>query len=84
MPQGKVESRREDPPPLPRHPGDRDFPKTQASEVLIRSLDFTVEPGLSYRYRARIVVESPVHQGERRELFGPWSMPTAEVLVPAS
>ncbi len=69
---------------MPRHPGDGDFPRTEAPEVLVRSLDFTVEPGMAYRYRARIVAESPLLQGQRRELIGPWSVPTAEVLVPAS
>ena len=49
---------------------------------MVRSLDFTVEPGFHYRYRVRIVIDGSDGVGQRRELIGPWSEPTAEVAVP--
>ena len=68
------------------------FPKTDADTVMIRSLDFTVEPDKTYRFRVRIVVYNPNHNREdvtpgvdtkSVELFGPWSEPTDEVTMPA-
>jgi hypothetical protein len=51
-----------------------------AEELMVRSIDFTVQPGTSCRYRARVVVidGSP----RRQEIFGPWSEPTAAVAIP--
>ncbi len=69
-----------------------DFPKTEAEQVMVRGLDFTVQPGTTYRYRARIVVYNPNKDNESvaagvdnksEDLFGPRSEPTDEVSVPA-
>lgn len=71
---------------------ETDFPKSELDEVMIRSIDFTVEPDTTYRYRVRIVVVNPnlnhtnVNPGvdtEKEELLGPWSEPTDDVTVPA-
>ncbi len=60
--------------------------------LMIRSLDFTVDPDTTYRFRARVVVVNPnkdhtdVNPGvdtESQELVGPWSEPTDAVTVPA-
>ena len=77
----------------PAGPADEtDFPKSEADEVMIRSIDFTVEPDMTYRYRVRIVVVNPnryrtdVNPGvetEADELKGDWSEPTDDVSVPA-
>jgi RNA polymerase sigma factor (sigma-70 family) len=58
------------------------FPTTEAPEIMVRSLDFTVEPGSSYRYRVRIVIDGTDGVGQRREVMGPWSEPTAPVRIP--
>ncbi len=59
---------------------------------MIRSLDFTVEPNQTYRFRLRIVCLNPnkdhtdVNPGvdtESKELIGPWSATSDEVTVPA-
>ncbi len=47
---------------------------------MIRSIDFTVNPGVTYRYRARVVVDGPAPKHE--EILGPWSEPTEGVTVP--
>lgn len=82
----KLVSRGKKPPPDFQRLADRRnpfaFPTTEAPEILVRSLDFTVQPGLSYRYRVRIVVDSADRIGQRRELIGPWSDPTAPVIIP--
>jgi RNA polymerase sigma-70 factor (ECF subfamily) len=52
-------------------------------ELMIRSIDFTVTPNRSYRYRARVVLENPAGRGRHTELLCPWSRPTAEVRVPS-
>jgi hypothetical protein len=57
------------------------FATTDAPEILVRALDFTVVPGFHYRYRVRIVIDGSDGVGQRREVFGPWSEPTAEVAV---
>jgi len=58
-------------------------PKTRdVPELMIRSLDFTVEAGTSYRYRVRIVLLTSGPSAPDREKFGPWSEPTNEVVVP--
>jgi hypothetical protein len=55
-------------------------PFVVADEVMIRSIDFTAQPGAIYQYRARVVVFSlaPKHT----EMFGPWTDPTGEVTIP--
>ena len=77
----------------PAGPADEtDFPKSELDQVMIRSIDFTVQPGETYRYQVRIVVVNPnknhvdVNPGvdtEAEELLGPWSEPTDPVTVPA-
>jgi RNA polymerase sigma factor (sigma-70 family) len=52
--------------------------------LMLRAFDFTVEPGKTYRYRARLVFYSPpevrrVHK--REEILGPWSEPSDPVEV---
>jgi hypothetical protein len=68
------------------------FWKSQEMKVMMRALDFTVEPDHDYRYRARIVVFNPnrgrddVNSGvdtKAKELCGPWSQATNEVHMPA-
>jgi len=68
------------------------FPRTEAETIMIRKLDFTVEPDTTYRFRLRVVVRNPnlAHEDiapgvdvSSPELFGPWSEPTDEVNMPA-
>jgi len=69
-----------------------DFPKSEAETVMVRSLDFTVAPDTTYRFRIRVAVRNPnlgrddVAAGvdtTSPRLFGPWSDPTDEVTMPA-
>ncbi len=69
----------------------RNYPTSDADEVMTRSLDFTVEQGQTYRYRVRLVVYNPnkdnemVFPGvdtESELLRGEWSEPTELVTVP--
>jgi hypothetical protein len=72
---------------------DTTFAKSEADTVMIRAIDFTVQPGETYRYQVRIVVVNPnkyhvdVNPGvdtEKDELVGPWSdEPTDAVTMPA-
>ena len=50
--------------------------------LLSRQLDFTVEPGRTYRYRARLVVDDD--RWRRKDGAGPWSEPTDAVTVPST
>jgi RNA polymerase sigma factor (sigma-70 family) len=79
-------ARRKDIPPPAQRPAKRTlplpFPTTEAPEILVRSLDFTIQPGFTYRYRVRIVIDTADGIGKRRELTGPWSEPTAPVTIP--
>ena len=61
---------------------DTNFWKSEEKKVMIRALDFTVEPDNDYRYRLRIVVFNPNHNHDdvnhgvdkkATELLGPWS-----------
>jgi hypothetical protein len=54
-------------------------PGAAAEVVMIRAIDFTVAPGATYRYRARVVA---LDSDPRVELPGPWSGPTGEVMIP--
>jgi len=65
--------------------------KSEEKRVMIRALDFTVEPDNTYRYRVRIVVFNPnknrddVSPGvdtKADELRGKWSEPSDEVHMP--
>jgi len=71
---------------------ETNFPKTEAEQIMIRSLDFSVEPDTVYRFRLRVVVRNPNYKHENvspgvdskaEELNGPWSDPTDPVSVPA-
>lgn len=57
-------------------------PMVLVAEVMIRSIDFTVRPGATYRYRARVVAVAPDPRGRVEERPGPWSAPAAEVTIP--
>jgi hypothetical protein len=68
-----------------------DFAKSSADWIMVRALDFDIEPDATYRYRVRIVVANPnlgwesVAPGvdtKTKELEGPWSEATDEVGVP--
>ena len=71
---------------------EMNFTKLDAPELMIRSLDFTVEPNTTYQFHVRIVVVNPnkdhtdVNPGvdvESKELLGPWSEETDPVMIPA-
>jgi RNA polymerase sigma factor (sigma-70 family) len=53
----------------------------ESDELMFRSFDFSVVPGRTYRYRARLVVLPPRNQ-RRGEAFGEWSQPTEAVTAP--
>ena len=58
-------------------------PRQLPPELMLRSLDFSVSPGQTYRYRARVVVDARPRFGRRlREILGDWSRPTDAVTVP--
>jgi hypothetical protein len=68
-----------------------DYWKSEEKRVMIRALDFTVEPDTTYRYRVRIVVNNPNYKREDvspgvntkvKELKGPWSDQTDTVTMP--
>jgi hypothetical protein len=69
-----------------------DYKTTQAETVMVRFLDYTVEPDTTYRFRVATVVANPNYKKENVfpgvdntsvELVGPWSEPTDPVPVPA-
>jgi len=57
------------------------IPSSKAKETMLRSFDFSVVPGKSYRYRARLdfLAGMSNRHGERT---GEWSQPTEAVTVP--
>ena len=67
--------------------------RSEEKKVMIRALDFTVEPDATYRYQVRIVVFNPNYKREdvspdakrtvnQEELKGPWSEVTDPVSMP--
>jgi hypothetical protein len=67
------------------------FWKSEEKKVMIRALDFTVEPDTTYRYKVRIVVFNPNYKHEdvdslvnkkAESLTGPWSEVTDPVSMP--
>lgn len=65
---------------------------TEEEIIMVRALDYTVQPDQTYRYRTRVVVANPNYNrddiapgvdNESQELAGPWSEPTDPVTVPA-
>jgi hypothetical protein len=76
----------------PSGPGGSDFEKSSSDFVMVRALDFDVNPDATYRYRVRIVFANPNYNWESvapgvdtksKEKTGAWSPVTAEVNVPA-
>lgn len=72
-------------------PADTAFETTEAEEIMVRALDFTVQPDSVYKYRVRVVLYNPNYQRENiapgvdnssEELSGPWSEETAATTVP--
>ena len=68
-----------------------DFPHSDSPTLMVRSLDFTVEPGAVYQYRARLVINNPnlnrddVMPGtdtKSKELKGVWSEVPYPVTIP--
>ncbi|HWE37068.1 MAG TPA: hypothetical protein VG406_10915 [Isosphaeraceae bacterium] len=71
---------------------DLNFERRETSTLMVRSLDFTVEPGATYRYRLRLVVANPNFERNdvmpgtdvaSKELTGPWAEVPYAVKVPA-
>jgi len=71
---------------------DMSFVHNEEETLMVRALDFTVDPDTTYRFRVRIVVFNPNQKREdvapgvdknAVELAGPWSEPTEIVSVPA-
>jgi hypothetical protein len=54
-------------------------PRNEPPLLMLRSFDFSVEEGHSYRYRARLVVFG---RSGKTDSFGSWSVPTERVMVP--
>jgi hypothetical protein len=54
--------------------------KAEPPLLMLRQFDFTVDPGQTYRYRARLVIWDT--RGRRKEVAGDWSEPTGPVTVP--
>jgi hypothetical protein len=56
--------------------------------LMLRAFDFTVRPGRTYRYRARLVLFTPTEKDSTAstrgssDFRGPWSEPTNSVAVP--
>jgi hypothetical protein len=69
--------------PVPAPPPHRAAPP----RLMLRALDLTVEPGRSYRYRARIVLANPygipVNPRDPTTIIGPWSEATGTVTIPS-
>ncbi len=71
---------------------DTNFPKSEAEKLMVRAVDFMVQPDAIYRYRVRLVAANPNYNSTTvmpgvdigsRELTGPWSDPTDAIHVPA-
>ena len=70
---------------------NQDFQKTDAETIMVRSLDFTVDPDSTYRFQVRIMVFNPNYNRQDvtpgantadLELQGPWSEATEAVTMP--
>lgn len=75
----------------PRSAEDMDFPRSNTERLMVRMLDFDVEPEATYRYRARVILRNPNRNRDdvslgvdtrSKELEGPWGDPTPAVTVP--
>ena len=67
------------------------FWKSEEKKIMIRALDFTVEPDETYQYRVAVVVFNPNYNREdispgtdnkSKVLIGPWSKETEAVTMP--
>lgn len=67
------------------------FKKTDADLIMVRYIDYSVQPEATYRYRARLAVWNPNYgrsdvlpgtDVRAEELVGPWTDPTEPVSVP--
>ncbi len=76
----------------PGGPSGGDFQKSSADLLMVRAVDFDVEPNANYRYRARVVFANPNYGWENvipgldnhsKEKVGPWCETSDEVTVPA-
>jgi RNA polymerase sigma factor (sigma-70 family) len=56
-------------------------PRPLPPELMLRSFDFTVVPGQTYRYRVRVVARSGIQSGRGGAKRGKWSGPTNDVTV---
>jgi hypothetical protein len=88
IPRGPVKTWIETPEqPTPGIPGmmrqRQAVPRQLPPELMMRSFDFSVSPGHTYRYRARVVgVDMRDMPRQAAEFFGVWSQPTNAVTVP--
>jgi hypothetical protein len=58
-------------------------PEFEPPVLMLRTLDFTVERGRTYRYRSRVVVVNVKRQkGDNRLKLGPWSQSTEIITIP--
>jgi hypothetical protein len=57
-------------------------PRAVPPELMIRTFDFGVQPGHTYRYQARLVVLARARFARPGEWSGPWSEPAPPVVVP--
>jgi hypothetical protein len=58
-------------------------PEFEPPVLMLRTIDFTVERGRTYRYQSRVVVVNVKRQKSDNKLkFGPWSQPTEIVTIP--
>lgn len=76
--------------PVPQQSAAHEGPKLNVEYVQIRFVDYTVEPGRTYQYRMKVVVENPNYKrpdvadesyAQSETLEGPWSDPSPAVYV---
>ncbi len=76
--------------PVPQQSAAHEGPTIDVEYVMVRFVDYTVEPGRTYQYRMKVVVENPNYKrpdvadesyAESETLEGPWSEPSQPVYV---
>jgi RNA polymerase sigma factor (sigma-70 family) len=79
-----IKSRLTEPRVVERYPGPKEqaLAALRSDELMMRSFDFSVVPGRTYRYRARIVFRTPAAGRSWQNKAGGWSRPTEPVAVP--
>ncbi len=69
----------------------QEFQKAEGDLIMVRSLDFTVEPDTTYKFRVQVVVVNPNYKRDdvapgtdtqKQELQGPWSEASNAVTMP--